>query len=1149
MKKLLLLCLLTLSSVHSFAQDTTWVQTFTFDSITTRRANFQFPASLDTQRFEKVLMYYKLKCSPLTTWDQYDCGEWDYLTYTRVFDHTGQLDSVAINGQMYLANCSSPAQIQLKPYPYAEADLYDVQEVSRQAIAMNYFALNSGTQVSTTPFQTNHKGSKFQFIITAAELLSAGLQAGPISALKLNLLTAGELWQPRIKLAMTNNSALANFYDGSFTEVYQASRTGATQLQAGWNDFIFYQDFSWDGSSNLIVDLSFSNDFEAAQSLSFLMEPTASNPSLSYQTRNGALEFDGSKFTISSLANQEIGGQFTIEFWAKGNGNAGQNSTFIEALDTANRRILNIHLPWSNNNIYFDAGDETGYDRINQVATAAELDNSWVHWAFVKDQASAQMFIYKNGQLWHAGANKTREMGYIHRMVLGFSNNQNLGWKGTIDELRVYNAALSQSTILANYQAQIDNTHPNWTDLLFYHNFDELAFAKDQSPNAELLMPSSMGMIQSNNAYNAGVQSINQRPLIQFGQGGCSATQNNVHAKLQLKEPIVVFKQVPLHRHFELVQTYVGAPAGQLQHFDLNGQVVSNNPIQTTVSLQNQAIVAYNPPFEIIHDVEIARYITPYGIQFDLGPNGFTWIYEVTDYQQYLHGLVDLAAHNTQELIDLKFAFIEGIPPRDLLKREPIWSDFKSYNYGQMAADLVLTDKAVVLSDSADMFKIKTRMSGHGQVGDAACCEWVNNSHQIKVDGIPRFNWSIWDAMVCGDNPNIGQGGTWPYAREGWCPGDMVKEFEFELTPYVQPGDTVHLDYAINAVPTIDPGQAGGNYIAAYDLISYSAPNFSNDAAIVDVLNPNNYEYYSKWNPTCQNPRIILKNTGAQALTSCTIKCWLDYGADLNFNWTGNLGFLEQTVVEIPVLDQNWWYEQDSSFTFTAWVVDVNGNSGPDEYDYNSKKTVKYDAPERIDGPFFIWLTTNNKATENSYQLLDHAGTVIFERSNLQNTTQYKDTFDLAPGCYSIIIEDTDHDGLAFWYSAQVEGETSGQMRLRKVGGSYIEFFPGDFGRYHRYDFTVGFTLDVAEMELAHQIAIYPNPASATTTIEVSGEINGAAELHILDLSGRLLYQEQMAASASFAESFVDMSAFAPGTYIVAIKTAGRTYTSTLMRR
>ena len=37
----------------TFAQDTTWVQTFTFDSITTRRANFEFPSELNNKRFEK----------------------------------------------------------------------------------------------------------------------------------------------------------------------------------------------------------------------------------------------------------------------------------------------------------------------------------------------------------------------------------------------------------------------------------------------------------------------------------------------------------------------------------------------------------------------------------------------------------------------------------------------------------------------------------------------------------------------------------------------------------------------------------------------------------------------------------------------------------------------------------------------------------------------------------------------------------------------------------------------------------------------------------------------------------------------------------------------------------------------------------------
>jgi hypothetical protein len=102
---ILLLCI-TISGHNLSAQDTTWVQTFTFDSITTRRADFTFPESLDDQRFEKVLMYYKLKCSPLTTWDQYNCGEWDYLTYTRVFDHTGIFDSVRVDSVKYLHNYS-----------------------------------------------------------------------------------------------------------------------------------------------------------------------------------------------------------------------------------------------------------------------------------------------------------------------------------------------------------------------------------------------------------------------------------------------------------------------------------------------------------------------------------------------------------------------------------------------------------------------------------------------------------------------------------------------------------------------------------------------------------------------------------------------------------------------------------------------------------------------------------------------------------------------------------------------------------------------------------------------------------------------------------------------------------------------------------
>ena len=1149
--KIYLLLFFLVIALCSNAQDTTWVQTFTFDSITTRRANFSFPQELNTKRFEKVLMYYKLKCSPLTTWDQYDCGEWDYLTYTRVFDHTGIYDSVRKDGNRFLANWASPGTIDYTPAPNAIFDSYTRIEQERTSSSLNAFQLNSGTS-SSVFFNTANKGSRFQQLLTANELITAGIQAGDIQGMILEILDVGsngQLLSPRISIKETTATTLASFQTTGFLEVYNRSRDAGNPLIVGANEFLFYQPFTWDGTSNLIIEFNYACDEPTTNGLVFASEIVIGNQALSYPDRNGYLNLSGTNFTMTELSDFTVGPELTVEFWAKGNATAGTNTTLLEAFDTLNNRILNIHMPWSDNNVYFDAGVSSGYDRINKTMSALEMDNTWNHWAFVKKQSTGEMFIYKNGVLWHSGTNKTRNIGYIHRFVLGTNVDQGLKWKGKIDEFRFYNSALSAATIQANYLNKIDATHPNWNNLLVYYDFDNENYAIDKSTNNNLLMPSEYNMIRFDEVAVCGIQNSSQKPVVSLLQGTVSSTATTISVQeKRLKPRSVIFEQQPVNRHFEITNTYVGTPQGNNIQYDENGQILAQVPFVATNQLVNEQITYYNPPYELIKDVEIARYITPYGIQFDLGPNGFSWIYDVTDYQDYLRNTVDLAAHNTQELLDLKFAFIEGIPPRDLHKREPIWSDFRSYGFANMANDVDLQAKKIHLSDTSQNFKIKTRMSGHGQVGNMACCEWVPNSHQIKVDGVSRFNWNIWEETDCGDNPNIGQGGTWPYAREGWCPGDRVKEYEFELTPFVTPGDSVELDYVINQVPTNDPGQAGGNYIAAYDLISYSSPNFQNDAAIEDILNPNNWEYYSKWNPTCSNPRVILKNTGSNPLTSCTITTWITYGVFATVNWTGNLGFLQEEIVEIPVNDLNFWSDWDSSKTFRAFVHNVNGTDGNDEYNQNSLKKAHFEAPERIDGPFFVWLSTNNKASENNYRLVDHAGNIIFERTQLTNQTQYKDTFDLAPGCYSIIIEDTDHDGLSFWYSSQVEGETAGSMRLRQVGGSYIEFFPGDFGHYHRYDFSVGFTMDITENELKHEISIFPNPSSGNTTIEISGLVDNHAELEIVDLSGRVIHREDMNASQYFAESFVDVSMFRSGSYLIRIKTGKSVYTKSFSK-
>ena len=191
LKRLLLVCAL-IPLGNLVAQDTTWVQTFTFDSITTRRADFPFPQELNNKRFEKVLMYYKLKCSPLTTWDQYNCGEWDYLTYTRVFDHTGEYDSVQVDGNRFLSNLSTPAQINFSPFPYAQVDSYVRPERNRSGASLTTNTINTNTTNTQYPFLTNNNGGKFQMLVTATELVNAGITPGNIESLSLYFIVTGK---------------------------------------------------------------------------------------------------------------------------------------------------------------------------------------------------------------------------------------------------------------------------------------------------------------------------------------------------------------------------------------------------------------------------------------------------------------------------------------------------------------------------------------------------------------------------------------------------------------------------------------------------------------------------------------------------------------------------------------------------------------------------------------------------------------------------------------------------------------------------------------------------------------------------------------------------------------------------------------------
>ncbi|MBL7900081.1 MAG: T9SS type A sorting domain-containing protein, partial [Crocinitomicaceae bacterium] len=412
----------------------------------------------------------------------------------------------------------------------------------------------------------------------------------------------------------------------------------------------------------------------------------------------------------------------------------------------------------------------------------------------------------------------------------------------------------------------------------------------------------------------------------------------------------------------------------------------------------------------------------------------------------------------------------------------------------------------------------------------------------------------IWQETECGDNPNTGQGGTWPYAREGWCPGDKVTDYEFDITPYVTAGTDVSIDYDIEDVPVSDPAQGNGNYVMSLHLITYGSPNFSVDAAIVDVLNPNDWEYYSKFNPTCQHPRVILKNTGSTTLTSAEIHVWVgEFGSNvITYNWTGSLEFLEEEVVEIPV-DGSWWYDYNGQNYFSARVYKANGIF--DEYANNNKYTTTFTPSVSINDPFYIWYKSNNKASENDLYLRDANGNLIWSKTDATNTTEYKDTLYLNAGCYSLEITDSDHDGLGFWYSAIPvssggEGETSGFLRLKKVGGSMIYTFDNDFGHYSKFNFSVGYTLGNNNIETSFLVSVFPNPSSGIYNLHLDNFTGDNLVIKVYNELGEIVYVDEQIENnpEGYLQQEINLSALLDGIYFVSITSENHTHTERIIK-
>jgi hypothetical protein len=543
-------------------------------------------------------------------------------------------------------------------------------------------------------------------------------------------------------------------------------------------------------------------------------------------------------------------------------------------------------------------------------------------------------------------------------------------------------------------------------------------------------------------------------------------------------------------------------------------------------NLVNDELVYYSPAFEVVNTIQLQNFVTPYGIGLDLGSDGFTWVYDVTEYGYLLHDMVELRAHNTQELIDLKFVMIEGTPPRDILDFKQIWRG----NYGHHAIAINDAMPAVKLATlpAAKMFTVRTRATGHGMQGNGNCAEFCPTSHNLSIDGMQQYEWLNW--KECSDNPVYPQGGTWIFDRAGWCPGSFADTYNWDISPYVTPGDSVEIDYGM----TQYPGTNGeGNYQVAVQFIQYGDYNFTNDAAVHDIIAPSNRDLHNRFNPICNQPRIQIINNGSETLYSLNINYGIAGDADNSYQWTGELGFGEVEEVVLPALNYSEFSQGNQVFE----VQIDNPNGVDDEYIYNNLMYSQFETVDIYDVPTMFVVKTNNYGNQTHYQITNSNGEIMVDRDGLDDNTYYYDTLNYDPGCYEINFFDRDQgfngqDGLNFWYWAGTAyDDGTGFAKMRQVGGVYLKHFESDFGGFFNYQFVISdFNSQEGNTINTDCFFVYPNPGSNSILISRNMHANQNAKVELLTLYGTQILSISMDEGVS--EIALDMSEYAQGIYI-----------------
>ncbi len=1141
MKRILSASLCLLSFLWVGAQnpgDSIWVNSFDY-SMTygsgERDTVLNFPTD-PSSSFEKILLFYSMRCKdgkvspPIAGQTNIGCGEWDYSCNTYIID-SSRADSIPRSTSSHRISDFTGSSFDFVPNPlidfhkkyYTSTTVNSITSETQSNIAFNTQSLN-------TAFPLQHYNSKSQFIYTAADLATAGLTGpGNIDGIFLfpsNTISA-DLAKIKIKHASTGQNSLETVESGGWTEVF-SDELNLYAFPSGQR-IMFSTPFYWDGSSAIIMEFSYTNPTgNGGFTLPMMEGHSTSYHSAAYSSGDQHPYFNGQNHLLIP-GYKGIGGSSarTIEAWIKS--------------DVPNKEIVS----WGSNNtgekwIVRINGNGTLRTEVNGgyiYGTTAIDDDQWHHVACVLDGTDvSDIKLYVDGNLESVGGQANKGINTDNTqgwdVSIGWGHN-NAHFEGNIDNVRIWSTAVDPADISSWMHKTIDATHPDFSDLELDLHGDSLSTSGTEWPDASvqgrdasivggLYMQREEGeKIQKNFEINS------NRPDIGFLQGTyvLSHSLDSLWYQVPQVPNNVQFMSIIDHSGSIMSDEVVSDSLAYLwdvsngnRYYDTSGTLVNT----TTLSPWGNISMAelsywYRSPMAL----EIMSFVTPYGINLDLGMEGKTWIFDVTDFAPVLNGnrrLIMNKGGQWQEDMDLKFLFVYGTPPRNVLDISNIWHSNRSSTFSDIHSDKVFAPRYVQLIHTADKYKIRSSISGHGQQG-----EFIPRNHTLSLGASSLNTWEVW--KTCGSNPIYPQGGTWIYDRAGWCPGMATNIVETEIP--LSGSSNYLLDYHM---PT---ASGDSRYIVSHEVVSYGPANHVLDARIADIISPSTYVEHIRMNPSCAGPKIVLQNTGSSTLSSAKIRYWINNSTTKEeFLWNGSLEMMDTTHVFLPeTTDLYRSIVSTGGNVMHCEVVEANGQT--DEYSLNNNFSSPFELPKVYPGDLVLLVKTNSAPSETEYRITDPSGNVLFSRIY---TTPNKMIFDtvsgIGRGCYRLEVLDSDGDGINFWASP----DGAGSLRLLSQTNGVLESFDGDFGNGFRVDFTVDWPLSFEDVQRLWEVVVFPNPSDKQVRI-IAKDI-GDAEIIVSNVMGQQMPLNYTDRSSS--EVGLNVEAWAPGLYSILLKNGKR---------